>query len=227
MRSRLVARGWFLAALLGVLVLLIGSARPWVHARSEDAVVGAASLTVTGSELSPAVPAAALLAGAAVLAGLVGSAVVRRLAGVCLVLAAVVAGVPVLGLLRDPAAAAGPVLAERTAITGAAEGTRQVQAEVTWVVYAALLAVLCLALAGLLRLLPVATGQRAGTVVRGGGPSADGGPDHPVTDHAATPRADGYGSAAWEQLSAGEDPTADGPAGEAGDGPGEHGPPRG
>ncbi|GAA1157038.1 Trp biosynthesis-associated membrane protein [Ornithinicoccus hortensis] len=226
MRSRLVARGWFLAALLGVLVLLIGSARPWVHARSEDAVVGAASLTVTGSELSPAVPAAALLAGAAVLAGLVGSAVVRRLAGVCLVLAAVVAGVPVLGLLRDPAAAAGPVLAERTAITGAAEGTRQVQAEVTWVVYAALLAVLCLAVAGLLRLLPVAAGQRPGTVVGGGGPSGDGGENRPVADHGDTPR-DGYGSAAWEQLSAGEDPTADGPAGEAGDGPGEQAPPRG
>lgn len=223
MRSRLVTRGWVLAALLGVLVLLVGSARPWLHARADDAVVGVASLTVTGSDLSPAVPAAALLASAALLAGLVGSPVVRRLAGGCLLLAAVVAGVPVVGAVRDPAAAAEPALAERTAITGAAEGSLQVQAEVTWVVYAALIGVLALVVAGVLRLLPAPAPAKPGTALeadphatattgRPGTTDPRGGTDRETDGPGAggsARQSEGYGSAAWEQLSAGQDPTAE------------------
>lgn len=187
------SRGWALAAVLGAALLLVASARPWLEVTTDDAVLGQAALSVSGGEMSRAVPAAALLAGAALVAGLVGSRVVRVIAAACLLLAAVVAAVPVLGALTDPAGAAQPALRERTAITGVAPDAGPVAgASATWAVWVAVLAVLLFTLAAVLRVLP--------------GPARSRTPTAPSSDE---PGREVGAATDWERLSAGDDPTAD------------------
>jgi uncharacterized membrane protein (TIGR02234 family) len=69
-----------LLLLVGAVTALVGTGRTWADARVLDPVLGVLLVPVTGSEVSPTAGAAALLALAAVVAGLLTRGAVRAVA---------------------------------------------------------------------------------------------------------------------------------------------------
>lgn len=197
-------RWWVLLALAAVAVLLAGSGQVWVDATADDVVLGTTPVEVTGGTAAGSVTAAGLLAGAAVLGGLVGSRPVRMTAAVFLVVAGLVGGWATLGVVLDPVGTADAAASERTAVTGAAAGIVG-EASVTPWAWLALLACGLITVCGPLVLVTLlrprtgadrepsdAPGRRG---LRGGRPG--GRRSRPVAAETA-----------WERLSRGEDPTA-------------------
>jgi len=204
-------RWWVLVVLVAVVVLLAGAGQVWVEATADDVVLGTTPVEVTGSSAAPAVTAAALLAGAAVVAGLVGSRAVRVAAVVFLLLAAVVGGWATLEVVLDPVAAADAAATDRTAVRGAEAGVVG-QASLTpwaWLALVSCGAVCACALVVLLGMLRPRTGSTPSGSARSGGPGR----------RAPGPRGGGPGTrpvseeSAWERLSRGEDPTDPGAPG--------------
>lgn len=191
----MTSRGWLLLAGAGALVVLVAVSRSWLVASAGDAVLGTVQVSVTGSQASPLVPAAALLAGAALVAGLVGSRPVRVTAGVALLTAGLLAGVATAGVLLDPAAAAQAALTERTGVAGAVTGVGVVASvAVSGWPWSALTGALCLAGAGVVRLLTAGAGA-AGRTEQG------------TAAETAADRRERHERGDWDRLSAGEDPT--------------------
>lgn len=209
----MTGRRWVLVVLVGVALLLAGAGQVWVDATADDVVLGTTPVEVTGSAAAPTVTAAALLAGAAVLAGLVGSRAVRIAAAGFLLLAAAVGLWATLEVVLDPVSSADTAAAERTAVQGSEAGFVG-EASVTLWAWSALVAnvvITACALVVLLGLLRPGTGTPEGggrrtRPVRRGASSASGG---------RRPRGV-TGESAWERLSRGEDPTDPGRTGEAG-----------
>lgn len=184
---------WWLWALLGTLVLLVAAQRTWVSGSWTDPVLGPTAVTATGSQVGGTLTAGALLGGAAVLAGLVGTRPVRLVAGVCLAGGAVLTGLPAVRALTTPEAVLERVASE--APGSATVGGQTVDAATTawpWVGLAAALVVLSSAALCLLRWWRERSAVATPTVREGSARPA------PRTDP-------------WDELTRGEDPTLDPP----------------
>lgn len=184
---------WWLWAALGVALLLVSSGQTWVSGTVVDPVLGGTQVRATGGGAGGTLVAGALLAGAAFLAGLVGSRPVRLASAVCLVGGAVLAGVPAVRSLSAPGEVTAQVAAE---LPGSVGSTVLIEDPVAsaWPWVALLGAVLVLA-SGVLRLLGA---LRARPVDE--------------TERAAEARASRREQRAvdpWEELSRGQDPTLD------------------
>lgn len=200
----MITRGWWALAAPAVLLLLAGAGQAWLSVRTDDPVLGATTLDVTGAEIGSVVVAAALLAGAATVAGLVGGRVVRLLAAVCLVLAGGLVLAQVIPVLGDPAGAAQAAVAQRTGRTGAQVSFAEAAAG-GWV----WLALVC---AGLIVLAAVGCGlnARAVTSRQAPGPEAVVQPRtsaDPATEGPSAGQGSQDDDTAWDELSRGVDPT--------------------
>jgi hypothetical protein len=167
-------------------VVLVSGSQEWVSGTVDDVVLGAGALHGRGSDVAPGALAAALVGLAAAVVAATSGAVVRVVAACSALLAAVLGATVVISVLVDPGSALGKLAA---AGTGRA-GTLAAHGRVGLWVWAALAAMLVMGVAGL--------GALAGRSHWSGLSSRY---------DAAEPAA-GAGSA-WEQLSRGEDPTAE------------------
>lgn len=179
-------------AVLVPLALIGGSAaQPWLTGVSTDPILGRATVTATGGQVVPAAPAVLLVVGAALLALLTGGARVRQVGGAVVALAGAGVAALVAGVLAAPGDALGRRAAE---LAGRAGALVPVEARVTPWPYAAGLAALALAAAGVLA---VVTSRRwSGLSARFDRTDADAGPGEARRT-------------AWDALSEGHDPTRD------------------
>ncbi|GGL24905.1 Trp biosynthesis-associated membrane protein [Phycicoccus endophyticus] len=191
---RLTGRGPVaLLALLGAGVLLAAGFRPWVAGTVVDAVLSGSRVEADGGEVAPGLTAVALAVAAAavavVAAGRVARTVALALWAGCLALAAALS----IRVLADPSGVLGPVAAARVGRTGSVEADA---AATPWP-WVALLGVLLCAAA----LAAAVAGRRrwAGPARRYEAPARDGG-EVPGRRGERVP-------SAWEDLSAGRDPT--------------------
>ncbi len=180
-----------LLALVGAGGLLAAGFRPWVTGAVDDAVLGATRVSATGAEVAPGLSALALVLAAAAVAVVATGRVARVVA--LLAWAAVLAGAVVLAVrvIADPAGVLGPVAASRVGRTGSVESVAHPTAW-PWVALGAL-ALATVALVG-----AVAGTRRWGGLSRRY--------EVPAEDHVGGPRGERVASA-WDELSAGRDPT--------------------
>lgn len=215
MRRLTSKRTVLLLVLLAAGVLLVSGSRVWVNGSVDDPVLGASILHGTGSQVARGVLAAALVGAAAVVAAATSGRIVRRLAAAVVVLAGALGAAVIGSVVADPDGALGRLAATGTGRTGDVPA----HGSVTLWVWVAALAAVVMTLAGLAAL--VGAGRWSGLSSRYDAPSAGGaapGADGAVPNTAgATPDAAGPTSeqavrrsreSAWEQLSRGEDPTA-------------------
>lgn len=231
----MASRGWLLVGGVGLVVLFFAGTQVWVSGRIPQVTLGVVDIEATGTQVSQLVTAAALMAGAGLLGGLVGSRPVRLMAGLVLIGAGVLAGAAVVDTIDDPAAAVRQIVAERTGVTGAEIDPEHTLAATGWP-WAAATGALCLLGSGALRWWsPLTAGDRdrqrrisaeRGTRSDAGGrsPAASASPDQagaaagPIEDaidddeHEPAPTRARPREAAdadlWRRLSEGEDPTA-------------------
>lgn len=174
--------------------LLAGTARlTWIEAAAPDLTGAVQQVSVLGADAAPAVLALALMAIAASLATSLSSAWVRFLTGPVLLLGGGGAAVAALGVVRDPAGAAGSAVTSSTGVLGAA-----VEAQTTMWPLLTLVPALAVLGIGLLVLLagggwPRRTRYRSAAV-------------RTTADPAEDP------AAAWDALSRGDDPSVGEPA---------------
>ena len=199
MIDRLTSKRVVLVLLLvSASVILVSGSREWVSGSVNDVVLGASALHGRGSDVAPGALAAALVGLASAVAAATAGSVVRVLAGCSAVLAAALGAAVVIGVLSDPSGALGTLAAAGTGRGGtvAAHGRAG-----SWV-WSALAAALAMGVGGL----GVLVGGR-----RWRGLSNR--YDAPVAGEAAPPGPAGEPAAghesAWDQLSRGNDPTAD------------------
>ncbi len=196
-RSRLATKGVVvLLALLGAGGLLVSGFRPWVTGAVDDAVLGATQISATGAEVAPGLSAVALAIAAAAIAAVAAGRIARLIALVAYAASVAIAVLLTVRVLLDPEGVLGPVAASRVGRTGTIENV----ADPTiwpWVALAA-------CAVALLGLVGAVLGVRAWA-----GPSAR----YEVSDAGspvAGPRGERVASA-WDELSAGRDPTDVGP----------------
>jgi uncharacterized membrane protein (TIGR02234 family) len=196
-RSRLATKGVVvLLALLGAGGLLVSGFRPWVTGAVDDAVLGATQISATGAEVAPGLSAVALAIAAAAVAAVAAGRIARLVALVAYAASVAIAVLLTVRVLLDPEGVLGPVAASRVGRTGTIENV----ADPTiwpWVALAA-------CGVALLGLLGAVLGVKAWA-----GPSAR----YEVSDAGspvAGPRGERVASA-WDELSAGRDPTDVGP----------------
>ena len=195
--SRLSSKGVVaLLALLGAGGLLVSGFRPWVTGAVDDAVLGATRISATGAQVAPGLSAVALSIAAAAIAAVAAGRFARVVALVAYAASVVIAVVLTVRVLRDPEAVLGPVAASRVGRTGSIENV----ADPTVWPWVALVA----CAVALLGLVGAVLGLRVW-----GGPSSR----YEVADAGAPvagPRGERVASA-WDELSAGRDPTDVGP----------------
>ncbi len=182
-----------LVALVGSGVLLLAGLRPWVSGTVADAVLGGSRVVATGAEVAPGLSAVALAVAAAAVAvvatGRVGRVIGLLLWAACVALAAALT----LRVVLDPSAALGPVAARRVGRTGSVEAVAATTVW-PWVALVALALVV-----GALVLAAVGRRRWAAPSRRYEAPAAGEG-------HVAGSRGERV-SSAWDDLSAGRDPT--------------------
>jgi uncharacterized membrane protein (TIGR02234 family) len=196
--------GSALGGVAGAGLLVAVSGRPWVTRVLTD-VPGVPKVSASGDGIVPAVPALALVAGAAAVALLVTGRLGRYLAAAVLLLAGAGAGAAVLWVLAVPGEAAAAAV---SAASGRSGGIAGPPAAVTAWVWVALAAAALLVAAGGVAVLraprwaapgrrfetPVAAAEdRTRSAAGGGVPGAV--------------RGQGDSIGAWDALSRGEDPT--------------------
>ncbi len=186
-----------LLGLVGAFALLAVTFRPWVTGAVDDAVLGATRISATGVEVAPGLSAVALALAAAAVATVAAGRVTRVVALVGWAGLLVVAAVLTVGVLLDPDGALGPVGAARVGRTGSVD---TVADPTVWPVVALVAAVV-----SLVGLVAAVAGMRgwSGPSSRYEVPGSEGG-------EVAGPRGERVGSA-WDELSAGRDPTDVGP----------------
>ncbi|HEX6917840.1 MAG TPA: Trp biosynthesis-associated membrane protein [Phycicoccus sp.] len=181
-----------LLALVGAGLLLVAGFRPWVTGAVDDPVLGATRISATGAEVAPGLSALALALAAAAVAVVATGRVARVVALLVWAGCDVAAAALTVRVIADPEGALGPVAAARVGRTGSVENV----ADPTAWPWVALVAVAVTVLA----LVAAVVGSRrwAGPSARYEAPAADG--------HVAGPRGERVASA-WDELSAGRDPT--------------------
>ncbi len=201
--------------LAGSLTAVVGAGRVWLSVQLQDPVLGTTAALVTGSAVTSTVTAAGLLAAAATLVSLLTRGAVR---GTGLVLALLAGGWLLwigVSVAVDPTAAArsaslpgGPgtpgALLGPESVSPIAAGTIADATVWPWIVAAAGLTTMCGVVAAVL------SGRRtgrsadaeasAGTVLR---------EQPPAQDSPREPEGPDATARAWEELSAGRDPTDD------------------
>lgn len=181
----------------GVVILVSGS-REWVSGSADNAVLGASVLHGRGSDVAPGALAAALVGLASAVAVATSGTVVRLIAAFAALLAAVLCAALVIGILVDPGAALGNLAAAGTGRSGTVAAIGRVGGW-AWV---ALAAALAMAVGGLGAL--VGARRWSGLSSRY---------DAPVAGDASQRHSSGEPSpghdSVWDQLSRGEDPTAE------------------
>ena len=184
--------------LVSASVILVSGSREWVSGSVDDAVLGASALHGRGSDVAPGALAAALVGLASAVAAATSGTVVRVIAACAAVLAAVLGALVVIGVLADPGGALGKLAAAGTGRTGTVGAHGRVG---TWP-SVALAANLLMGVGGLGALF-------GGRRWRGLSSRYDA----PVADEASLRQSTGEPApghdSAWDQLSRGEDPTAE------------------
>lgn len=184
--------------LVSASVILVSGSREWVSGSVDDAVLGASALHGKGSDIAPGALAAALVGLASAVVAATSGTVVRVIAACAALLAAVLGAAVVISVLADPGGALGKLAAAGTGRSGTVAAHGRVG---SWA-WVALAATLVMGVGGLGALV-------GGRRWRG----LSGRYDAPVAGQASQPDSAGEPAArresAWDQLSRGEDPTAE------------------
>jgi uncharacterized membrane protein (TIGR02234 family) len=181
----------------GALLILVSGSREWVSGSADSAVLGASVLHGRGSDVAPGALAGALVGLASAVAVATSGTVVRVIAACAGLLAAVLCAAVTIGILVDPGGALGDLAAAGTGRSGTVVAHGRAGAW-AWV---ALAAGLVMAVGGLCAM--VGARRWRGLSSRYDAPAAgDGSQPHPGGESASRP------DSAWDQLSRGEDPTA-------------------
>ena len=198
------------AVLVPLALFLLAATQVWISVTTTDAVLGAATLSMTGAQAAPSAIALGLVVGAALLALLTGGKGIRYAANVALVLASVGALWVTVPVVLDPGAALGRRAAEVAGRTGSVGATAVIG---PW----AWMAVACLAIlvgGSVATWLTSRTWQ--GLSARFDRPAGDAG----TPAGGAVAGADGIPASergarrtAWDDLTEGHDPTAGHPSG--------------
>lgn len=182
--------------LAGATLGLLSTARPWVRAIVEDPVVGRATITASGRQAAPVVPAVALVALAGGVALLLARTLGRRVTGVLLVLAGAAGVAATLTLLRTPLSGVSDQVARAVGVSGSTPASTHVTAWPWVAVAGGVLVVVAGVLAVTMARVWAAPRDRydvPAEVEQRRGADGDGAPDDP--------------GATWDALSRGEDPT--------------------
>ena len=199
MIDRLTSKGMVLAlVMVCAVVILISGSREWVSGSADNAVLGASVLHGRGSEVAPGALAAALVGLASAVAVATSGTVVRFIAACTALLAAVLCAAVVIAVLVDPGAALGDLAAAGTGRSGSVAANGRAGAW-AWV---ALAAALVMGAAGLGAM--VGARRWHGLSSRYDAPVGKGSQGH-TSDQEPAPGHD----STWDQLSRGEDPTAE------------------
>jgi len=199
MIDRLTSKRMVLAlVLVSALVILVSGSREWVSGSADNAALGASVLHGRGSDVAPGALAAALVGLASAVAVATSGTVVRFIAACTALLAAVLSAALIIGILLDPSAALGNLAATGTGRTG----TVAANGRVGFWAWAALAAALVMAVGGVGAM--VGARRWHGLSSRYDAPVAG----EASQQIAAGEMAPGHDSA-WDQLSRGEDPTAE------------------
>jgi Tryptophan-associated transmembrane protein (Trp_oprn_chp) len=169
-------------------VVLVSGSREWVSGSVDDVVLGAGALHGSGSDLAPGALAAALVGMASAVAAATSGRVVRVVAACSAVMAAVLGATVVISVVVDPGGALGRMSAAGTGRSGTLAAHGHVG---SWA-WVALAAMLVMGIGGLGALAGGRRWQGLSSRYEAGEPAAG----HP---------------SAWDQLSRGEDPTAEHP----------------
>jgi len=167
-------------------VVLVCGSRVWVSGSVDDVVLGPGALRGTGSEVAPGALAAALVGLAAAVVAATSGSVVRAAAACSALLAAVLGSAVVISVLVDPGGALGKLAASGTGRAGTLTAHGQ-SAGWAWVALAALLAM------GIGGLGALVGGRRW----------------HGLSSRYDAGDPAGRDGSTWEELSRGEDPTAE------------------
>ena len=187
-----------LLVLVSAVAILVSGSREWVSGSIDDPVLGVSAVHGNGSNVAPGALATALVGLASAVAVATSGRVVRVIAASAALLAAVLGAAVVIGVLADPAGALGRLAAAGTGRTGTVATHSRVG---TWA-WVALVATLLMGVGGLASLIGGRRWSQLSSTY-----------DAPVADVAS--RRDSAGQpvsghdSAWDQLSRGEDPTAE------------------
>jgi uncharacterized membrane protein (TIGR02234 family) len=184
--------------LVSASVILVSGSREWVSGSVDDAVLGATALHGRGSDIAPGALAAALVGLASAVAAATSGAVVRVIAACAALLAAVLGAAVIISILLDPSGALGRLATASTGRTGTVAAHGRVG---SWAWFA-LAAALAMGLGGLGAL--VGGRHWRGLSSRYDAPVAGEGSKPDSAGEPASSR-----ESAWDQLSRGEDPTAE------------------
>jgi uncharacterized membrane protein (TIGR02234 family) len=189
-----------LLTVLGAAVVLVSSSRSWVTGRVDDAVLGSTTVAAMGTDVAPGLAALALVGIAGAVAAVAAARWARRIAAGLVAASTLTLLALCARVLLDPAGLLGPLAAKSAGRTGTLPTTGTGVTAWPWLALAGAL----LALIGSIALL---LGQRQWTGLSArydrdqGGTRVEGGKGargERVPD-------------AWEQLSAGVDPTESDP----------------
>ncbi len=185
----------------GLIVVVAAGTRTWLTGTTSDAVLGASTVTASGSQAAPGAVPLALVVVAAVVAAMVAGARARRAVAVLAVLAALGSVAVTARTLLDPAAVLGPL----AATAAGRSGSLTLAASAGPAAVTGLLGALLLLVVGILTVRSV-----------GRWPRPSGRYDVPADDATSSSGpATEVGSGArgertrttWDALSAGQDPT--------------------
>jgi uncharacterized membrane protein (TIGR02234 family) len=185
--DRLSAKRTVLVVMLvAASIILISGSQEWVSGSTGDVGLGAGALQGRGSDVASGAMAAALVGLASAVVAATSGTVVRAVAAFCALMAAVLGATVIILVLVDPNGALGNLAAASTGRSGtlAAHGQAGIWA------WAALAAMIVMGLGGLGALVGRQRWRGLSARYDSGEPPA------------------GHGSA-WDQLSRGEDPTAE------------------
>lgn len=201
-------------AVVGAALALLATSRGWVQAAVDDPVVGQVSVTASGRQAAPVVPAVALVALAGAAALLLARSLGRRVAGVLLVLAGAAGVAASVSVLRVPESGVAELVTRAVGVTG----STPTAVEVSGWPWLAVLGCALVVVAGAVAVLMAGRWARprsryeapsdATTAAAGAVATAEPAPDQAadqVADQAADEAPDP--GTAWDALSRGEDPT--------------------
>ncbi|MGN6610507.1 MAG: Trp biosynthesis-associated membrane protein [Angustibacter sp.] len=129
MRARLTGpASAVVPAVVGAALTLLATSRGWVQAAVDDPVVGQVTVTASGRQAAPVVPAVALVALAGAAALLLARSLGRRVAGVLLVLAGAAGVAASVSVLRVPESGVAELVTRAVGVTGSTPTAVEVSA---------------------------------------------------------------------------------------------------
>ena len=199
MIDRITSKRMVLVLVLrGASVILVSGSREWVSGSVGDAVLGASTLHGRGSDVAPGALAAAMVGLASAVAAATAGNKVRVVAACAALLAAVLGAAVIISILVDPGGALGKLAAAGTGRSGTVAAYGQAG---SWV-WVALLATIAMGFGGLGAL--VGARRWNGLSSRYDAPATGRASDSDVASEPARRR-----ESEWDQLTRGEDPTAE------------------